>query len=178
MFDAVRDISLRTILLVAVVVWAMLAAIWFLSLGPGPGAQTKPAAVSASAPRQSDGGTEGTKMAAAPQVEPPTSEEVSTSGRDVVVSTAPGDPQEVASNPEASASGFVLQVGAFRSEESARTLLERLKSDGFSGFLQTAGPRDPLYRVLVGPFPDRSGAEARQESLKARGIESFVKTLE
>lgn len=178
MFDAVRDISLRTILLVAVVVWAALAAIWFLSLGSGPVAQPNPAAISESAPRQADAEPAESQIPTVPQVEPQTPAEVSASGQDVVVSTAPSTPQKVPSDREMSGGGFVLQVGAFRSEEGARAVLERLKADGFSSFLRPAQPRDPLYRVLVGPFPDRGKAEARQESLKARGIESFVKKLE
>ncbi len=178
MFDAVRDISLRTIILVAVIVWATLAAIWFLSLGPAPVTPTTSArqlsshSPSGAVPESTESGAAG--GSGVPQEPAPG---LATSGQDVVVSTQPDQAPEAASNPPRSEGSFALQVGAFHAEEGARTLLERIKADGFPAFLRSSAPADPLYRVMVGPFPDRQQALSRQESLKARGIDSFVKEL-
>ena len=177
MFEAVRDISLRTILLVAIVVWAMLAAIWFLSLGSGAKKGPDLAAASTTG-QQPSAELPRTPPAAFPPAESQSASEDSTPGQDVIVSTAPKSEAEAPTGEGSLTRGFALQVGAFRSEESAKTLLEHIKTDGFAGFLQSPRTGDPLYRVMIGPFPDRAKAMARQESLKARGIESFVKELE
>lgn len=176
MFEAVRDVSLRTIVLVAVIVWATLAAIWFLSLGRAP-ADTVPveATASTNTHRQAVQTPESASEADVAPTRAATTLTSEAAGRDVVVSTRPAPSAEAPSTP--TAGGFVLQVGAFRSEASARALVDRIKSDGFPGFLRSGTAKDPLFRVLIGPYPNRDRAASQRESLKARGIDSFIKEL-
>jgi cell division septation protein DedD len=176
MFESVRDVSLRTIVLVAVVVWATLAAVWFLSLGSGSPAQPAPARDAA--PTRPPSVAASTQPATTePVAVPPAHPQDSGSGQDVVVSTPPVKAPTSLPAAEQRDRGFALQAGAFQSEASAQTLLGRIRGDGFPAFLQKPAPGDSLYRVLVGPFQDKEQAETRREALKARGIETFVKAL-
>lgn len=62
--------------------------------------------------------------------------------------------------------GFAVQVGVFVREDNAVGLTDRLEALGFSAFRfsEQAGER-LIWRVLVGPVPERSAAEALQNRL-------------
>lgn len=64
-----------------------------------------------------------------------------------------------------------VQVGAFGSADSARTLVDKLEADGFSAYV-SEGRRDAktLYRVRVGPEAERVRVDALAGRLKARGL--------
>jgi tetratricopeptide (TPR) repeat protein len=60
--------------------------------------------------------------------------------------------------------GFTVQVGAFRLEENARGLGERVGGAGFSPVRVSKG-EDGLFRVWVGRLPSRESAESLGDSL-------------
>ena len=74
-----------------------------------------------------------------------------------------------------SGSGWFVQVGSFEAEENARRLAGRLADAGFTARLypHTSGGRQ-MYRVRVGPQPDREGADEIASSLLANNFHAQV----
>lgn len=90
-----------------------------------------------------------------------------------VVSTAPGNalpvnaPQKVAT---ASKSGWAVQLGSFASRDNAQKLVRQLKGKGYSAYvLGGGGSSGKLYRVRVGPAPDKAAASALASKLRTAG---------
>lgn len=74
-------------------------------------------------------------------------------------------PAEVSPAPPQVGAGRFLQVGAFRSPQSAQAVVETVQQAGYPVVLvEEAG----LVKVRVGPFDDTSAAAA---ALRARGLE-------
>jgi DedD protein len=74
------------------------------------------------------------------------------------------------SMPAPSASGWALQVNAFRSRENADKEVAQLKAKGYPAFV-APGQAGGLFRVRVGPYAqradaDRVAARMRQEGMK------------
>ena len=72
---------------------------------------------------------------------------------------------------------YTLQVGSFAEKESARRLVSRLSSRGYSVYMMEARLKDQgiRYRVRVGSFGDKKQARALAERLEKReGLQSFV----
>jgi len=65
---------------------------------------------------------------------------------------------------EAESRTFSVQVGAFRNEENARGLAERVEGAGFRAVAVHRG-EDDLFRVTVGVFSTREAAESLGDSL-------------
>jgi cell division septation protein DedD len=66
---------------------------------------------------------------------------------------------------------YWVQVGAFRNVEKAIQVLAALRDQAVS--LVTA-PAQPLMRVLVGPFTDRTVAVSKLREIRARGYAAFI----
>jgi phospholipid transport system substrate-binding protein len=80
---------------------------------------------------------------------------------------------EVRSVLPAARKWFWIQVGAFRDTDAASRLVERLRNH--SVMVATGGARtEPLARVLVGPFSDRTAAASTLRELSARGYRAFI----
>ena len=70
---------------------------------------------------------------------------------------------------------YQLQVGAFATEASAKTAVERVQSVGLTAFVEKIRTdRGDRMRVRVGPFPSRDAAEEARGRLKAAGIDAAV----
>lgn len=71
---------------------------------------------------------------------------------------------------------YAVQIGAFSDLQNARTLAQNaqkeLKESTFLWKVQVRG--QPLYRVVVGGFSDRKGAERLRDRLKREGWQAFV----
>ena len=82
--------------------------------------------------------------------------------------------------PEQTRSGFVVQVSAFKDVGKAHELIDDLKNRGYPAFsLPGAAEGTGWHRVYVGPYADKSKAEASFESLKNDGYGAgFVTRLE
>jgi len=85
------------------------------------------------------------------------------------VATAPA-------SPAAAGRGFVVQVIAFRTEEEALALRNRLRAGGFTAFSEPVrADSGTLYRVRVGPTADRAAADLLRASLSQKmGLSGVV----
>ena len=90
---------------------------------------------------------------------------------DKPVSTADASPAAVpAQTPAANrAGGFAVQVGAFKSEEEANKLRDRMRSGGVASFVEKGAVGDTTWwKVRAGPYADKPGAEAALVSIKQK----------
>lgn len=77
------------------------------------------------------------------------------------------------------AGGWVVQVGAFGSADSARRLVDELGAAGFEAQVApvTRSGRT-LHRVRVGPAGGRPAAEQLAQRLQARGLPAAVVAID
>jgi cell division septation protein DedD len=66
----------------------------------------------------------------------------------------------------APATGFAIQVGAFRDRAAADSIVARLKGKGFGAYAVAPAAADGLFNVRVGPFTQRADAEKAQAKLR------------
>lgn len=94
------------------------------------------------------------------------------------VVTAPAVARAEPPAPPAAAApkgGWVVQVGAFGSAETARKLVADLGGAGYRAFVSPVSKGGKtLHRVRVGPEPEKPGAERLAQRLKARGLPATV----
>jgi DedD protein len=102
---------------------------------------------------------------------------------------APGDAAALAADPDAETppvadgdgeqrvgvTAWVVQLGSFASEANAQALEQRLRSAGYSAFVERlAGGEGQIYRVRVGPELLRSEADSLrsrlEQEIKIKGI--------
>jgi SPOR domain/PilZ domain len=93
---------------------------------------------------------------------------------DVAPKAAPPDASSPATSNAGRARGFVIQVGALKSERNTDDLSNSLRQKGLPVMVSWSAA-DALYRVFVGPYPDISSAMRIRNQLKARDVEGFVK---
>ena len=75
-----------------------------------------------------------------------------------------------------SATGFVVQIGAFSSGTDALAQRDALRKAGFNAFTDTVpGPNGTLTRVRVGPVVTRAEADALKAKLRAVGKDGMVR---
>ena len=68
-----------------------------------------------------------------------------------------------------SMSAWVIQLGSFSSRENADSLVRRLQTNGFPGYVEQAkSGTDIVFKVRVGPELSRAQAETIQKNLKTR----------
>lgn len=78
-------------------------------------------------------------------------------------------PTTTSVSPAAAGRGYVVQVGALRTEEEALTLRNRLRAAGFIAFSETVKTDNGvLFRVRVGPAADREAADQLRASLSQK----------
>jgi DedD protein len=65
--------------------------------------------------------------------------------------------------------GWGVQLGVFASKENAERLALEVRVKGFKASVSPTSGKRKLYRVRVGPAPDRSAAQELQGKLKAAG---------
>jgi len=99
-------------------------------------------------------------------------------GEEVVASTAKpkaDTPTKPTSPPTATPAGsgkFVLQIGAFASEERAKGWIAKMKDQKIPNYVLNKNGTDgtKLYVLRAGPFPDKDSAEAAEKKVKAMGL--------
>lgn len=86
----------------------------------------------------------------------------------------PGAPQPPAKAAADVARGsFVIQVGAFSSRDNARQLLDRMRAQGLTGYLEgVEGAKGATVRVRGGPYPSREAAMKARDKLLAAKLAS------
>ena len=86
--------------------------------------------------------------------------------------------QSSAGNKPGSSGRFMVQIGAFTSEEKLEAARAKAKAAGFKTITEpvtTAGGE--RTRLRVGPFPDRAAAAAARDKLKTEGLEPALIAL-
>ncbi|HEV8585000.1 MAG TPA: ABC transporter substrate-binding protein [Methylomirabilota bacterium] len=76
--------------------------------------------------------------------------------------------------PSAPPRGYWVQVGAFRNTDAATRLVQRLSPRRPVTIAMTGDRREPLARVLVGPFAERTAALTTVRELQASGLKAFI----
>lgn len=86
-----------------------------------------------------------------------------------IAAAAPKADAPVAALPANRAGGWAVQLGAFKSQDEANKLAARAKGAGLPGFVDTTGQgADKLWRVRLGPEPDRAGSEKLRDQAKQK----------
>jgi len=82
----------------------------------------------------------------------------------------------VAPSPAAAGRGYAVQVSAFRSEDEALTLRDKLRAAGFTAFSEKIqADSGTLYRVRIGPEADRDAADKLRAELSTKmGLSGMV----
>lgn len=102
----------------------------------------------------------------APVVEPPSSPAVSPATPKKAPAQALPLPESVDKKPAATATGWVVRLGSFASEQNAQALRDQLRSKGYQPLVEKITANGTtLLRVSVGPEPDRGRAEAVRDRL-------------
>jgi len=74
-----------------------------------------------------------------------------------------------AESPPKHTGGWAVQLGAFKSQEEANKLRDKIQKGGFSAFVDKIGKgTQPLWRVRVGPELERTNAEKTRTTLKQK----------
>ena len=128
-----------------------------------------PAPKPASTPLPAAGPVEQMALAKPPATKPAT---VKPAAPASAAATEP--PPAKPANP--SATGFVVQIGAFSSGADALAQRDALRKAGFNAFTDTVpGPNGTLTRVRVGPVVTRAEADALKAKLRAVGKDGMVR---
>ena len=69
---------------------------------------------------------------------------------------------------------YQVQVGAYRVQQYADQMLEKLKSEGFPAYVETGD--EPYYRVKVGTFESLDNAAKMEQRLRRMGYNTFITT--
>jgi DedD protein len=94
-------------------------------------------------------------------------------GEEVVVAAKSNANEPASANANPGASGkFVIQIGAFASEERANGWIAKLKEQKIPNYVlnRTGADGSKLYALRAGPFPDRETAEAAEKKIKVMGL--------
>lgn len=86
-------------------------------------------------------------------------------------------PEANSASTEAGLHAWVVQVGSFSEQDKATALRDRLRKQQYKAFVErfktSAGKS--MYRVRVGPVPERAEAESLQQKLQAQEkLKGFV----
>jgi DedD protein len=166
---------------------------------PLPSAETKPETKSEIKPEEkpkaevvSEPAKESPKVAAAPEVKTETKAETKppalaaskagtlglAAGEEVVATTSPktdAKPNTEDTTKPATTNGsgkYVIQIGAFASEERAKGWIAKLKDQKIPNYVlnKTGADGAKLYVLRAGPYTDKEAAEAAEKKIKAMGL--------
>jgi hypothetical protein len=80
-------------------------------------------------------------------------------------------PMVVSPQSQIQAAGYTIQVGAFKSQSSATALRDKLQQRGFDAYIaESSQGGNPLFRVRVGRFLDKSAASQEVQRLRSNGF--------
>jgi DedD protein len=95
---------------------------------------------------------------------------------------APAAPPQATAKPpagsDAPAAGgtWIVQAGAFATRAAADRVVATLRQKRFAAFVEPPGAQSSLFRVRVGPFPERAQAEATAARMKSEAAVGGVVT--
>ncbi|QWD78666.1 SPOR domain-containing protein [Polynucleobacter sp. MWH-Svant-W18] len=96
-------------------------------------------------------------------------------GEEVVAAPAKPKAEEAkpsASNAASGSSKYVIQIGAFASEDRAKGWITKLKDQKIPNYVMNKNGVDgvKLYVLRAGPFTDKEAAEAAEKKIRAMGL--------
>ena len=96
-------------------------------------------------------------------------------GEEVVAAPAKPKAEEAkpsASNTASGSSKYVIQIGAFASEDRAKGWITKLKDQKIPNYVMNKNGVDgvKLYVLRAGPFTDKEAAEAAEKKIRAMGL--------
>ena len=133
---------------------------------PEPKAEIKTETKPAQAPNKAAGLglAAGEEVVAAPNTKPKVDSQVKADST---------SPDNVTSNSNANGSGkYVIQIGAFASEERAKGWIAKLKEQKIPNYVINRNGPDgvKLYVLRAGPYADKDAAELAEKKIKAMGL--------
>jgi DedD protein len=92
-------------------------------------------------------------------------------GEEIIVAAKPNTSASTGA-PPGSSGKFVIQIGAFASEERANGWITKLKEQKIPNYVlnRTGTDGTKLIALRAGPFPDKESAEAAEKKIKAMGL--------
>jgi len=92
-------------------------------------------------------------------------------GEEIVVAAKPNAASNSSTNP-VPAGKFVIQIGAFASEERANGWIAKLKEQKIPNYVlnRTGADGTKLFALRAGPFSDKESADAAEKKIKAMGL--------
>ena len=92
-------------------------------------------------------------------------------GEEIVVAAKTNAPDTTSTSSSGSGK-FVIQIGAFASEERANGWIAKLKEQKIPNYVlnRTGADGSKLLALRAGPFPDKETAEAAEKKIKAMGL--------
>jgi DedD protein len=94
-------------------------------------------------------------------------------GEEIVATPSTSSKSKVEELPKKAGSGkFVIQIGAFASEERANGWIAKMKDQKIPNYVlnKTGADGAKLYVLRAGPFADKDAAEAAEKKVKAMGL--------
>ena len=99
-------------------------------------------------------------------------------GEEVIAATAAKPKADDTSKANAVSNGangsgkYVIQIGAFASEDNVKALVARLKNQKIPSFVLNKAGTDggKIFLVRAGPYADKDAAEAAEKKIKAMGL--------
>jgi DedD protein len=88
---------------------------------------------------------------------------------EIATAAAPKADAPATALPANRAGGWAVQLGAFKSQDEANKLLAKAKGAGLPSFVDSTGQgAEKLWRVRLGPEPDRAGSEKLRDQAKQK----------
>ena len=158
---------------------------------PIPGTETKPETKPEEKPKAevvTEPTKEAPKVTAAPEVKTETKSPAPAvnkagtlglaAGEEVIASVSPksdakSNTEDTAKPAATNGSGkYVIQIGAFASEERAKGWIAKLKDQKIPNYVlnKTGSDGTKLYVLRAGPYTDKDAAEAAEKKIKAMGL--------
>ena len=94
-------------------------------------------------------------------------------GEEVVVAPSPATKSKAEELPKKAGAGkYVIQIGAFASEERANGWITKMKDQKIPNYVinKTGADGVKLYVLRAGPFTDKDAAEAAEKKVKSMGL--------
>lgn len=94
-------------------------------------------------------------------------------GEEVVAASTTSPKSKAEEIPKKAGPGkFVIQIGAFASEERAKGWIAKMKDQKIPNYVlnKTSADGTKLYVLRAGPFADKDAAEAAEKKVKAMGL--------
>ena len=94
-------------------------------------------------------------------------------GEEVVVAPSPATKSKAEELPKKAGAGkYVIQIGAFASEERANGWITKMKDQKIPNYVinKTGTDGVKLYVLRAGPFTDKDAAEAAEKKVKSMGL--------